>query len=295
MKVWPTNVIAKSRQRGAEPIEHGDAGFCSETQPATAGFTMVEIALCLGIIGFALVAIIGILPSGMNVQKDNREETIIKEDATYLINAIRGGARTNDLIDYVESLTISNSASGTITYTQTQLQQMQTRRNVTNSIIIGLLSTPKYFPADNVINRVTANMFAISGSAIEKPPSTARDVAFKYQLTCEVVPIRTISTDLYRGNDPRLTPEERNVRSNLLAQTREQLVNLYDLRLMFRWPILANGTIGRNKLVFRTTASGRLEFLDHNDPTGFAPFDGRYDEKRRYYYFAPTSAFTKAP
>ena len=293
MKVWPTNVSAKSRQRGTEHIEHRGAGFCSEAHPATAGFTMVEIALCLGIIGFALVAIIGILPSGMNVQKDNREETIIKEDATYLINAIRGGARgMYDLGDYVESITISNSVKGAITYTQNQLQQDQ--RRSTNSIIIGLLSTPKYFPADGVINRVTANMFAISGSAIEKPPSTARDVAFKYQLTCEVVPIRTISMDLYRGNDPRLTPEERNVRSNLLAQTREQLVNLYDLRLMFRWPVLANGGTGRNKLVFRTTASGRLECLDRNDPTGFSPFDGRYDEKRRYYYFAPTSAFTKA-
>jgi len=32
-------------------------------------FTMIEIALCLAIIGFALVAIIGVLPTGMGVQK----------------------------------------------------------------------------------------------------------------------------------------------------------------------------------------------------------------------------------
>ena len=38
-----------------------------------AAFTMVEIAICLAVIGFALVAIIGVLPIGMNVQKDNRE------------------------------------------------------------------------------------------------------------------------------------------------------------------------------------------------------------------------------
>ena len=38
---------------------------------------MIEIALCLAIIGFALVAIIGILPAGMQVQKDNREDTIV--------------------------------------------------------------------------------------------------------------------------------------------------------------------------------------------------------------------------
>src|SRR5436190_18277631 len=40
------------------------------------GFTMIEIALCIAIIGFALVAIIGILPAGMQVQKDNREDTV---------------------------------------------------------------------------------------------------------------------------------------------------------------------------------------------------------------------------
>ncbi|HLZ53286.1 MAG TPA: prepilin-type N-terminal cleavage/methylation domain-containing protein, partial [Verrucomicrobiae bacterium] len=38
------------------------------------GFTMVEIAICLAIIGIALVAIIGVLPAGLNVQRDNREE-----------------------------------------------------------------------------------------------------------------------------------------------------------------------------------------------------------------------------
>ena len=43
----------------------------------TAGFTMIELVICLGIIAFALVAIIGVLPVGINVQKDNREETII--------------------------------------------------------------------------------------------------------------------------------------------------------------------------------------------------------------------------
>src|SRR5687767_7500284 len=53
-------------------------------RPATplriAAFTMVEIALCLGIIGFALVAIIGVLPLGLNTQKDNRADTIINKD-----------------------------------------------------------------------------------------------------------------------------------------------------------------------------------------------------------------------
>ena len=54
---------------------------------------MIEIALSLAVIGFALVAIIGILPSGMNVQKENRQETIICQDASIWMESIRNGAQ----------------------------------------------------------------------------------------------------------------------------------------------------------------------------------------------------------
>ncbi len=67
---------------------------------------MIEIAMCLAIIGFALVAIIGVLPLGMNTQRDNREETIINQDATVLLEAIRNGARgLDDLTNYVYAIT----------------------------------------------------------------------------------------------------------------------------------------------------------------------------------------------
>src|SRR5580692_5503640 len=55
-------------------------------------FTMIEIALAIGVIGFALVAVIGILPAGMNVQKDNREDTTISQDAPFFLDAIRSGS-----------------------------------------------------------------------------------------------------------------------------------------------------------------------------------------------------------
>ena len=67
---------------------------------------MVEIAICLAVIGIALVAIIGVLPIGMHTQRDNREETIINQDATVFIEAIRGGARgMDDLTNYVYAIT----------------------------------------------------------------------------------------------------------------------------------------------------------------------------------------------
>src|SRR5438132_7162660 len=69
-------------------------------------FTMIEIAISLAVIGFALVAIIGILPTGMQVQKDNRQETIINQDATVILNAIKNGERgLDDLTNYVFAIT----------------------------------------------------------------------------------------------------------------------------------------------------------------------------------------------
>ena len=66
----------------------------------------LEIAIALGVIAFALIAIIGILPAGLQVQKDNREETIINQDARLLLEAIKSGGRdvTSDLGVFVVSV-----------------------------------------------------------------------------------------------------------------------------------------------------------------------------------------------
>ncbi len=71
-----------------------------------AAFTMIEVAMCLAIIGIALVSIIGVLPRGMNTQRDNREQTIIGQDANQLMQIIQSGARAqDDLTNYVYAVT----------------------------------------------------------------------------------------------------------------------------------------------------------------------------------------------
>src|SRR2546426_5260898 len=85
-----------------------DLGFgVSRSRPKSReAFTMIEIAISLAVIGFALVAIIGILPTGMNVQKENREETIIGQDSQLFMDAIRSGAKGMDeLTNYVVAIT----------------------------------------------------------------------------------------------------------------------------------------------------------------------------------------------
>src|SRR6478735_4711607 len=140
----------------------------------TAAFTLVEIALALAIIGFALVAIIGVLPFGLNVQKENREETIIVQEATYLLDAIRNGARgLDDLTNYVECITniataysVVNGVTNVLpgqpdvfgyTYAQASINGTSHPENIiTNGErIIGLLSTPRFVFANNKLTPPT--------------------------------------------------------------------------------------------------------------------------------------------
>ncbi len=79
-----------------------------------AGFTMVELALSLAIIAFSMVAIMGVLPAGLQVQKANREDTIMNQEGAFFLEAIKNGSMGYDqLLDYVDGLKISRTnASG---------------------------------------------------------------------------------------------------------------------------------------------------------------------------------------
>ncbi|MGI8966215.1 MAG: type II secretion system protein, partial [Limisphaerales bacterium] len=53
--------------------------------PRSRAFTMIEIAISLAVIGFAVVAIIGVLPYGLQPQGRNHEDTLINQDGPYLL------------------------------------------------------------------------------------------------------------------------------------------------------------------------------------------------------------------
>jgi prepilin-type N-terminal cleavage/methylation domain-containing protein len=184
---------------------------------ACAGFTMVEIAISLAIIGIALVAIIGVLPLGMQMQRDNREATVINQDATVFLEAIRGGARgLDDLTNYVNAITnywTFYPASGAPTpgvngYTFTSASiaagYYSIGSPITNGMhIIGLLSTPEYTdnngaPLPNLFgvgfsNHVVAYVYSMNGPAVEKPPqangSIVRQDSFSYRILCVNAPV----------------------------------------------------------------------------------------------------------
>lgn len=227
---------------------------------------MIEIAIAIGVIGFAMVAIIGILPQGMNVQKDNREDTIISQDAPYFLNAIRNGemrVNNNILSNYVESIIVSNLTTGTVitNATNTTLLGLSGPNPLSNDMaIIGWLSTPEYdhrLPPGQT-NQVTAIVRAMSGSAVEQTGAYT-NMAFRYQLTVEIVP-----WDWNYGLPPAYVPGSAPVptSSSTPAYTPDQINfmagSLHEVRLKFAWPVLPNGSNGPGHQTYRSLISSHL-------------------------------------
>lgn len=194
---------------------------------ACSAFTMVEIAIALGVIAFALVAILQVLPLGMEVQRDNRQDTIINHDGSYLLEAIRHGAEgMDDLTNYFDLISVRGTnytfgAPSTTTFS-------------TGYDIIALLTTPGM---TNV-----ANLRAISGSAAAKGPAM-RDFTLRYQVLSQVLAATSVTN---------IAPTN--------SYVAELQGNLHEIRLVFRWPLLPNGTLSStyNSQVFRTTVAGSI-------------------------------------
>ncbi len=273
---------------------------------------MIEIALCLAIIGFALVAIIGVLPAGLNVQKDNREETIINQDAISWMNSLRNGAQGyDDLTNYVILITnrwtsISVQANGTLVtntaggdwYDKNGSQVTSVSPNLNNVgltsgfRIIGLLSTPKNMPeppapgqvGTYTNNYVTALVRAFSGAAVEKSPQanpTVLDAAFTYKLIMEniaYVPVDPASIDLSFAATNLLSPQQIAERIGRARSVQILQTNSRDMRLMFRWPLLPNGDLGNGRVTFRAFTGGSL-----------FPTKDFFVPEQRLYFFQPTT------
>jgi type II secretory pathway pseudopilin PulG len=254
------------------------------TFDSRSAFTMIEIAISLAVIGFALVAIIGILPQGMTVQKENRQETIINQDAYMFIEAIRnGGKGFDDLTNYVRAITNywtvfsdqANTTSGIDSYTYTNAFNNGNRsgNDITNGLrIVGLLSMPRYVDLTTPkaqrfqSNYVVAYVQSMSGQAGEKFPQknpSMLDLAFGYRLMPEIAPYSYYEPDwtnyaAYTDPAKGWTTNDWMPRSNYWRIAATVQTNLCDLRLTFRWPAFPNGKVGNERQIFRTVAGGHL-------------------------------------
>ncbi len=285
------------------------------TPLATRAFTMIEIAISLAIIGFALVAIIGVLPRGMNIQQNNREETIINQDFSVLLNAIRNGAKgVDDLTNYVIAITNWVTAfkpNGLPTgvryvygydYQGSSINGSPGNYPITNGLrIVGLLSTPKYFTLTNppygfLSNHVVAYVRSMSGAASEKFPQNnpdVQDLSFRYCMIPEIILYTTNYYDLSWVNylQPNLSAAEIVARSNTCAIVNNIQANLHDVRVIFRWPLWSRGKLGPNGRSFRTLVGGLLQ--ETNEP-GFLRLAADQPSPYDLYFFDPRT-YVQAP
>ncbi len=267
-------------------------------------FTMIEIAISLAVIGFALLAIIGILPLGMNVQKDNREETIIDQDANVLMNLIRTGVQgDNDLTNYVVAITNAWTeysargntrqvvASGIDWYTPTRSSVQPSFPLNSGFRIIGLLSTPRFIPlvgnrgmiSGFRSNYVAAIFRAMSGPASEKFPQLNPDMlglSLTYRFIPEILTYGSSISDVVTnaGWDPSwvdyadfpTNSPQYWQRFNYALYAAGLHNDLHDIRLIFRWPVLPNGVVPRTgqREVFRTMTTGSIILTnDYTSPS----------------------------
>lgn len=277
--------------RASRPCVPGHHSVGGTPVPLRMGaFTIIEIALCLGIIGFALVAIIGALPTGLNVQKFNREQTIIDSDATVWMDAIRSGARGyDDLTNYVIAITNQwttytfngpgpewggigvPGSSGADWYTVSGSSEPPFA--LTNGgAIIGLLSTPKwtapFFGRSGTFqsNYMIAYVRAFSGAEVDKPPqnnATILSDAFIYRMIVENFPYAAVDTNAFCmdciTDTNGLTASQMAARLNLAYEEWLLQTNSQDFRLRFRWPVLPNGEIpSYGQATFRQMAMGQM-------------------------------------
>ncbi len=243
---------------------------------AVAAFTMVEIALSIAVVAFAMVAIMGVLPTGLQVQRDNRQDTWVNQDGTFWLEALRSGAKgLDELTNYVDQITLINFQGIERDYVFGSGVPFRGTNTFTNGWqIVGLLSEPKVLNPLNLLRGSTnwAYVRALSGSALGAPEMSRfgpRDMAFSYRLTSEMFPFDPVSGTMtnFIGN---FTPLDRLVRSNLFLKAVNLQSNFYELRLTLEWPLYVSQglrQVGRNRKVFSTLVAGRL-MLTNAGPLG---------------------------
>lgn len=247
------------------------------TTGAEAAFTLTELALCIAVIGIALTAIIGVLPSGLNVQKQNREETLVAQDAQFLIETLRSGSMSiPDLIQQVDFIHWRRTGAEAQDFYFRGPNYTETLPGTVIPLtaswqVTALMSTPRFEVVRRglVTNDVTAQFRSFSSPFSEKAyrddglqPSSGRlQTALRYLVTAE-------SQGAATRAPVTLAPYTNLVVSNIVAnQTFRIDQGLSELRLTFAWPVFRVGSdfqTGNSRRTFRTLILGDRDLLTTN-------------------------------
>ncbi|HEV2327743.1 MAG TPA: hypothetical protein VGY56_03020 [Verrucomicrobiae bacterium] len=284
---------------------------------------MMEIAISLAVIGIALVAIIGVLPIGMGVQQTNRQETIIGQDATVFMDALRNGALGyDDLTNYVYAITnyweeypplnggatnlgVNGYSFSAATVPKNYLNEYRTIYNVSDqsiarpltnaAIILGLMSTPEYIFAQTATlaaGVLYANNFVYSNHVVVYCHSISGPAVEKPPQDNPILQQDSFSYRIFCVNAPDAPSTNDYINGTPSAYDDQMLGALHDLRLTFEWPQLPNGNLGPGRETFRTLVAGQLQHQPPLSPFTFPSSTIWYDSNLWTYV---SGSFTNTP
>ncbi|MEC8928858.1 MAG: prepilin-type N-terminal cleavage/methylation domain-containing protein [Verrucomicrobiota bacterium] len=93
---------------------------CHSPRHRLAGYSLIEVSIAIAIVAVGMIAIFGILPAGLNVQRDNRQETVIKYEALYWMEALRSGGAALPVMNRVDWIEVKR-LTGTYTADYTMM------------------------------------------------------------------------------------------------------------------------------------------------------------------------------
>ena len=132
-----------------------------------AGFSLVEVVIALGIVSFAVIAILGLIPSGLNTLKDSTAETVRAQ----IVRSIAASALTANFSSLNTSVSFDNDGQPLLP-TDIATYPRYTVNATTNE---------PSFPGSTSGN-FTGSLTALKIEIVLKPASSAKGTTNNYTL-----------------------------------------------------------------------------------------------------------------
>lgn len=131
-----------------------------------AGFSLVEVVIALGIVSFAVIAILGLIPSGLNTLKDSTAETVRAQ----IVRSIAASALTANFSSLNASVSFDNDG-----------QLLPTNSPTYPRYTVNATTSAPSFPGSGSGN-FTGSLTALKIEIVLTPASSAKGTTNNYTL-----------------------------------------------------------------------------------------------------------------
>jgi uncharacterized protein (TIGR02598 family) len=146
----PRRPAATARQRGESGFGHAGGSATIRAVTDRSGFSLVEIMLALAVIAIGLVAVIGLIPQGIQASRDAADNTLAATIVQDTFNLLRQ--------ETLESTFTWSSLSG--------IQNIYYDSTGTNQIITAIPTANTYYDVNLVFKQTTPNYVSVAATVM---------------------------------------------------------------------------------------------------------------------------------